>query len=163
MKKKSRLRISHALAVHVQITKRICENSFSSNSTVAIAPILVSGTFLVACQQTRKRFLMPRKNIFRTSATCCYLQGWARNFKNVRLQKQNAICKPRAQYALRNCAFKLFKVHCPTPRVDTKWRFQLFAKYDYRFLLDVIIAIITNFFAEAIIAISRLSLSIWLE
>jgi hypothetical protein len=31
--------------------------------------------------------------------------------------------------------------------------FQFFVKYDYRFLLDVIIAIITTFFAEAIIAI----------
>jgi hypothetical protein len=30
-------------------------------------------------------------------------------------------------------------------RVDTKWRFQFFAKYDYRFLLDVIIAIIATF------------------
>jgi hypothetical protein len=30
-------------------------------------------------------------------------------------------------------------------RVDTKWRFQFFAKYDYRFLLDVIIAIIITF------------------
>jgi lipoate synthase len=26
------------------------------------------------------------------------LQGWAHNFKNVASQKQNAICKPRAQY-----------------------------------------------------------------
>jgi hypothetical protein len=48
-------------------------------------------------------------------------------------------------------------------RVDTKWRFQFFAKYDYRFLLDVIIAIIATFFAKAIIAISRLSLNISLE
>jgi hypothetical protein len=40
-------------------------------------------------------------------------------------------------------------------RVDMKWRFQFFAKYDYRFLLDVIIAIIPTFFAKAIIAISR--------
>jgi hypothetical protein len=45
-------------------------------------------------------------------------------------------------------------------RVDTKWRFQFFAKYDYRFLLDAIIAIIATFFAEEIIAISRLSLNI---
>jgi hypothetical protein len=30
-------------------------------------------------------------------------------------------------------------------RVDTKWRFQFFAKYDYRFLMDVIIAIIATF------------------
>jgi hypothetical protein len=48
-------------------------------------------------------------------------------------------------------------------RVDTKWRFQFFAKYDYRFLLDVIIAIIATFFAKAIIAISQLSLNILLE
>jgi hypothetical protein len=53
--------------------------------------------------------------------------------------------------------------YIPLARVDTKWRFQFFAKYDYRFLLDVIIAIIANFFAKAIIAISRLSLSIPLE
>ncbi len=39
-------------------------------------------------------------------------------------------------------------------RVDTKWRFQFCAKYDYRFLLDAIIAIIATFFAKAIIAIS---------
>jgi hypothetical protein len=38
-------------------------------------------------------------------------------------------------------------------RVDTKWRFQFFAKYGYRFLLDVIIAIIATFFAKAIITI----------
>jgi hypothetical protein len=37
-------------------------------------------------------------------------------------------------------------------RVDMKWRFQFFAKYDYRFMLDVIIAIIATFFAKAIIA-----------
>jgi hypothetical protein len=37
-------------------------------------------------------------------------------------------------------------------RFDTKWRFKIFAKYDYiRFLLDVIIAIIV--FALAIIVI----------
>jgi hypothetical protein len=48
-------------------------------------------------------------------------------------------------------------------RVDTKWRFQFFAKYDYRFLLDVMIATIATFFAKAIIAILRLSLSISLE
>ncbi len=45
-------------------------------------------------------------------------------------------------------------------RVDTKWRFQFFAKNDYCFLLDVIIAIIATFFAKAIIAILRLLLSI---
>ncbi len=33
------------------------------------------------------------------------------------------------------------------PRVDTKWRFQFFAKHDYRFLSAVIIAIIATFFA----------------
>ncbi len=38
-----------------------------------------------------------------------YTQGWARNFKNVAPQKQNAICKLRAQYAKCNCTFKLFK------------------------------------------------------
>ncbi len=48
-------------------------------------------------------------------------------------------------------------------RVDTNWRFQFFAKYDNRFLLDVIIAIIATFFAKVIITISRLSLSISLE
>jgi hypothetical protein len=39
-------------------------------------------------------------------------QGWARNFKNVAPQKQNVICKPRAQYAKRTCTFELFKAHC---------------------------------------------------
>ncbi len=34
-------------------------------------------------------------------------------------------------------------------RVDTKWRFQFFAKYDYRFLLDVIIAITATFFRQS--------------
>jgi hypothetical protein len=33
------------------------------------------------------------------------------NIKNVALQKQNAICKTRAQYAKRNCAFELFRAH----------------------------------------------------
>jgi hypothetical protein len=51
----------------------------------------------------------------------------------------------------------------PVSRVDTKWRIQFFAKYDYRFLLDVIIVSIATFFAKAIIAIPRLSLSILLE
>jgi hypothetical protein len=37
-------------------------------------------------------------------------------------------------------------------RVDTKWFFHFFAKYNYRYFLDVIIAIITTFFAKAIIA-----------
>jgi hypothetical protein len=41
-----------------------------------------------------------------------YRHWWARNVKNVALQKQNAICKPRAQYAKHNCALKLFKAHC---------------------------------------------------
>jgi hypothetical protein len=41
----------------------------------------------------------------------CNYQSWARNFKNVAAQKQNAICKTRAQYAKRNCAFELFKAH----------------------------------------------------
>jgi hypothetical protein len=31
-------------------------------------------------------------------------------------------------------------------RVDTKWRFQFFKKYDYRFLLGVIIAIMATFY-----------------
>jgi hypothetical protein len=31
-------------------------------------------------------------------------------------------------------------------RVDTKWPFKFFAKYNYRFLLDIIIAIIATFF-----------------
>jgi hypothetical protein len=58
---------------------------------------------------------------------------------------------------------KIARTRSAPPRVDTKWRFQFFAKYDYRFLLDVIIAIIATFLAKAIIAISRLSLSISLE
>ncbi len=32
-----------------------------------------------------------------------------------------------------------------TDRVDMKWHFQFFAKYDYRFLLAVIISIIATF------------------
>jgi hypothetical protein len=39
-------------------------------------------------------------------------QGWTRNLKNVAPQKQNAICKPRTQYAKCNCTFKLFKMRC---------------------------------------------------
>ncbi len=35
-----------------------------------------------------------------------------RNLANVAPQKQNAICKTRAQYAKRNCAFELFEAHC---------------------------------------------------
>jgi hypothetical protein len=34
-------------------------------------------------------------------------QGWAHNFKNIAPEKQNVICKPRAQYAKRNCAAKI--------------------------------------------------------
>jgi hypothetical protein len=41
---------------------------------------------------------------------CCW-QRWARNSKNVAPQKQKTICKTRAQYAKRNCAFELFKAH----------------------------------------------------
>jgi hypothetical protein len=44
--------------------------------------------------------------------------------------------------------------------VNTKWLFKFFAKCDYRFLLNVIIAIIGAFFAQAIIAILRLLRSI---
>jgi hypothetical protein len=38
--------------------------------------------------------------------------GRARNFKNVAPQKQNLICKPRAQNAKCNCTFQLFKGQC---------------------------------------------------
>jgi hypothetical protein len=41
--------------------------------------------------------------------------------------------------------------------------FEFFVKFDYRFMLDEIIPIIGAFFAKAIIAISRLLLSISLE
>jgi hypothetical protein len=41
-----------------------------------------------------------------------YWHRWAHNLKNVAPQKQNAICKTRAQYLKRNCAFELFKAHC---------------------------------------------------
>jgi hypothetical protein len=57
----------------------------------------------------------------------------------------------------------LFCDQRPVTRVDTKWRSQFFAKYDYRFLLDVIIAIIATIFAKAIIAILPYSLNISLE
>jgi hypothetical protein len=40
------------------------------------------------------------------------LPSWARNIQKVAPQKQNAICKTRAQNAKRNCAFELFKAHC---------------------------------------------------
>ncbi len=40
------------------------------------------------------------------------MHSWARNIKNVVPQKPNAICKTRAQYAKRNCAFELFIAHC---------------------------------------------------
>ncbi len=33
-------------------------------------------------------------------------------------------------------------------RADTKWRFQFFAKYNYRYLLDVTIAIIATFLLQ---------------
>jgi hypothetical protein len=51
----------------------------------------------------------------------------------------------------------------PGSRVDTKWHFQFFTKYDYRFMLDVIIAIIATLFSKAIIAILQLLLSISLQ
>jgi hypothetical protein len=54
-------------------------------------------------------------------------------------------------------------VNYAATRVDTKWRFKFFAKYDYRILLNVIIAIIATFFAKAIIAVLQLLLSISLE
>jgi hypothetical protein len=41
------------------------------------------------------------------------LHSWARNLKNVAPQKQNAICKTRAQYAKHNNAFELFKEIAP--------------------------------------------------
>jgi hypothetical protein len=41
-----------------------------------------------------------------------FKQRWGRNFKTVAPQKQNAICKARAQYAKCNCACELFKAHC---------------------------------------------------
>jgi hypothetical protein len=41
-----------------------------------------------------------------------YWHSWARKLKKVAQQKKNAICKTRAQYAKRNCVFKLFKAHC---------------------------------------------------
>ncbi len=41
-----------------------------------------------------------------------YWHRWAHNLKNVAPQKQNAICKTKAQYSKRNCAFELFKAHC---------------------------------------------------
>jgi hypothetical protein len=37
------------------------------------------------------------------------MQGWARTFKNVAPQKQNPICKGKAQNAN---ALELFKAHC---------------------------------------------------
>jgi hypothetical protein len=40
------------------------------------------------------------------------MHSWERKLKKVAPQKQNAICKTRAQYTKRNCAFELFKAHC---------------------------------------------------
>jgi hypothetical protein len=40
------------------------------------------------------------------------MHSWACNIKNVAPQKQNTVCKTRAQYAKRNCTFELFEVHC---------------------------------------------------
>jgi hypothetical protein len=45
-------------------------------------------------------------------------QGCARIFKIVAPQKQNTVCKQRAQYAKRNCALKLFKAHCAATSND---------------------------------------------
>jgi hypothetical protein len=41
-----------------------------------------------------------------------YIHRWARNFKNVAPQEQNAICETRAQFAKHNGAFELFKAYC---------------------------------------------------
>ncbi len=48
---------------------------------------------------------------------------------------------------IRQLLYKLCMLAEGGKGVGTKWRFQFFAKYDYRFLLDVIIA---TFFAKAI-------------
>jgi hypothetical protein len=50
--------------------------------------------------------------MFYRSIESCLVSIVARNLKNVVPQKQNAICKTRAQYANCNCAFELFKAHC---------------------------------------------------
>jgi hypothetical protein len=42
------------------------------------------------------------------------IHSWECKLKKVAPQKQNAICKTRAQYAKRNCAFELFTAHCAT-------------------------------------------------
>ncbi len=97
-------------------------------------------------------------------------------FKRLRSGQKNRVFRGKSQDKISLCYFKMKICHRFTcgvskylaekksvsvsVRVDTKWRFQFFTKYDYRFLLDVIIA---PFFAKAIIAISRLSLSISLE
>ncbi len=81
---------------------------------------------------------------------------------NTRLQGLHHVFFWPAKAGVQDVSY-LVQVSCPPSRVDTKWHFQFFAKYDYRFLLDVIIAIIATFFAKAIIVISRLSLSISLE
>jgi hypothetical protein len=45
--------------------------------------------------------------------------SWVRNLKNVAPQKQNTICKTRAQYTKCNCAFEQFKAHC-TATINAK-------------------------------------------
>jgi hypothetical protein len=47
------------------------------------------------------------------------LHSWVRKLKKVAPQKQNAICKTRAQYAKCNCAFELFKALCAVT-INTK-------------------------------------------
>jgi hypothetical protein len=56
-------------------------------------------------------------------------RSWARNLKNVAQQKQNAICKTRAQYAKRNCAFELFKAHCAATINAKNASFKFFFKH----------------------------------
>jgi hypothetical protein len=50
--------------------------------------------------------------LFGVVAIPIYRQRWECNFKNVAPQKQNTICKLRAQFSKLNCAFELFKAHC---------------------------------------------------
>jgi hypothetical protein len=65
-----------------------------------------------------------------------------RNIKNVAPQNQNAICKTRAQYATRNCAFELFIAHCAAtimPRTQVFTKNFLAKKRNFNFINKILL------------------------
>jgi hypothetical protein len=58
-------------------------------------------------------------------------------------QKNDSCVNPNCEESRKSKPNHHVNARC---RVDTKWRFQFFMNYDYRFLLDVIIMIIATFF-----------------